>query len=94
MERARVTASEQDLDTPRGDCTGQSSSAKPPLVPFHMNLQADTPDLIPLTLPIPTRPRRGQIVALLAYIAKYFPGGVQTLSLGGQMREFGRGCRH
>ena len=28
-----------------------------------------------------------QIIALLAYIAKYFPGGVQTLSLGGQMRE-------
>jgi hypothetical protein len=56
-----------------------------------MNLQADTSVIIPLTHSLFTLPRRGQIIALLAYIAKYFPGGVQTLSLGGQMREFRRG---
>jgi hypothetical protein len=46
--------------------------------------QADT---LVTTFHTPTLLCRGQIVALLAYIAKYFPGGVQTLSLGGQMRE-------
>lgn len=40
----------------------------------------------PLTLPV-----RAQVIALVSYVAAYFPGGIQTLRFGGQMALRGAG---